>query len=394
METVASIATAARNAVFGEPKEEPISGVRGDVSKGEPYDAGNIEHIEQPRSNGAAIHSEADTKNAETTSLPLHTKHTDTTATKANLPSEADLKPNYTPPEPSPPFSSHSPPSNPATTDTSTTTTTTTAAQPASLDGPHDHHGNDTTKSQTDTRPPSSSSSNPLTDPSTAKAARTDVTETNPLDLTSKTATTTTAAAASDKDDEVKIDGPGPRPLADVAREHGGDAGKSNSSLGGGASPQVGGSGAPAPESTGGQDHSQDRGELYVRSSGLRADGGDFDASAPGAGREADRLLEAKGVHREDGKHDASGGKHHGLMGGLGHHGQKQQHHHQLPTQPPHQSSPPQQQQLHRHESPLHQEQHESPVQLEHHEEGDEHAAGGKHKTSLKDKIKAKLHKS
>ena len=30
-------------------------------------------------------------------------------------------------------------------------------------------------------------------------------------------------------------------------------------------------------------------GEQYVKSSGLQADGGDFDATNPGAGREADR---------------------------------------------------------------------------------------------------------
>ncbi|EFX05659.1 hypothetical protein CMQ_3728 [Grosmannia clavigera kw1407] len=38
-------------------------------------------------------------------------------------------------------------------------------------------------------------------------------------------------------------------------------------------------------------------GEKYVRSSGLQADGGDFDAANPGAGREAERLLEEKGLH-------------------------------------------------------------------------------------------------
>ncbi|KAL9121029.1 MAG: hypothetical protein Q9187_002415 [Circinaria calcarea] len=40
-------------------------------------------------------------------------------------------------------------------------------------------------------------------------------------------------------------------------------------------------------------------GEKYVKTTGMAADGGDFDAAKPGAGREADRLLEEKGVHRE-----------------------------------------------------------------------------------------------
>lgn len=38
-------------------------------------------------------------------------------------------------------------------------------------------------------------------------------------------------------------------------------------------------------------------GEKHVKSTGVAADGGDFDATAPGAGREALRLLDAQGVH-------------------------------------------------------------------------------------------------
>lgn len=34
---------------------------------------------------------------------------------------------------------------------------------------------------------------------------------------------------------------------------------------------------------------SEETGEKYVKSSGMKADGGDFDAANPGAGREADR---------------------------------------------------------------------------------------------------------
>ncbi|PSN66175.1 hypothetical protein BS50DRAFT_635326 [Corynespora cassiicola Philippines] len=39
-------------------------------------------------------------------------------------------------------------------------------------------------------------------------------------------------------------------------------------------------------------------GEEWIKTSGLHADGGDFDATKPGAGREADRLLEEKGVKK------------------------------------------------------------------------------------------------
>lgn len=44
METISNVANAAVKAVWGEQEtnKEPVSGVSGDVSKGEPYDAGNL----------------------------------------------------------------------------------------------------------------------------------------------------------------------------------------------------------------------------------------------------------------------------------------------------------------------------------------------------------------
>jgi len=53
----------------------------------------------------------------------------------------------------------------------------------------------------------------------------------------------------------------------------------------------------------GGDPHGEEKkgtGEQYVKSSGLAADGGDFDASNPGAGAEANRLLEEKGIHKSE----------------------------------------------------------------------------------------------
>lgn len=54
-------------------------------------------------------------------------------------------------------------------------------------------------------------------------------------------------------------------------------------------------------------------GTQYVKSSGVVADGGDFDAAAPGAGREADRLLDQQGVHHgadvKDKTHSTTPGK-------------------------------------------------------------------------------------
>ncbi|KAJ8129218.1 hypothetical protein O1611_g4413 [Lasiodiplodia mahajangana] len=55
---------------------------------------------------------------------------------------------------------------------------------------------------------------------------------------------------------------------------------------------------APSPFQSKEEKHeSKGTGEQYVKTTGLQADGGDFDATKPGAGREADRLMEEKGMH-------------------------------------------------------------------------------------------------
>jgi len=51
----------------------------------------------------------------------------------------------------------------------------------------------------------------------------------------------------------------------------------------------------------GGNPHGEPKkgdGTQYVKATGVAADGGDFDATKPGAGAEANRLLESKGVHK------------------------------------------------------------------------------------------------
>jgi len=83
--------------------------------------------------------------------------------------------------------------------------------------------------------------------------------------------------------------------LEEKARESGGD---------------VSGTGPSAGDDEDGpqkESHGEGTGELYVKSSGMKADGGDFDASNPGAGKEADRLLETKGIHHTVGAPTADG---------------------------------------------------------------------------------------
>lgn len=98
---------------------------------------------------------------------------------------------------------------------------------------------------------------------------------------------TSLPGAVAAADDEPEIDpktlGPGPRPLADLAREHGGDAGAAGSGN------NSESSGLKGDDADGDNGESKGTGEQYVKSTGLAADGGNFDVTQPGAGREAER---------------------------------------------------------------------------------------------------------
>jgi hypothetical protein len=84
---------------------------------------------------------------------------------------------------------------------------------------------------------------------------------------------------------KVNTSGPGPKTLEEKARESGGVAGKGGGE-GKGKSGEGEGEEKDGPQK---KSHGEGTGEKYVKSSGMVADGGDFDAANPGAGREADR---------------------------------------------------------------------------------------------------------
>ncbi|KAH7228880.1 hypothetical protein BKA60DRAFT_590011 [Fusarium oxysporum] len=117
---------------------------------------------------------------------------------------------------------------------------------------------------------------------------------------------------------DVKLgEGPGPRPIEKLAKEHGGDAGNAPVEGTSHKPTEVGSEGATESTKSENQPHDPKEDE-YVTASGFAADGGDFDASKPGAGREADRLMEQKGIHlgeSESSDHSKteshSSGKHH-----------------------------------------------------------------------------------
>ncbi|KAL8365993.1 hypothetical protein RB595_004666 [Gaeumannomyces hyphopodioides] len=226
MDTINNIANAATKAIWGEnppktdaakssspppppPNEEPISGVQGDTSKGEPFDAGNAPE------NTVAVTTTAD-KDAPGQDKPL---------------------------------------------------------SPAHAHGSSKTPG-DSTAHQSDTRAPGDGQTSP-----SAAAEKDDVDNVKPLDQ-----------------DSVK--GPGPKPLDQVAKEHGGDAGNAAHDDAADGKPQQP-PGTPKEDEGVKQPESRGSGEKLVKASGLAADGGDFDAANPGAGREADRLLEQKGISHQ-----------------------------------------------------------------------------------------------
>ncbi|KAK3692660.1 hypothetical protein B0T22DRAFT_21441 [Podospora appendiculata] len=238
METINNIAASTAKAIWGpsDAHVEPISGKSGDVSKGEPYDAGNIEHVEDVQTTAPKVDTFDDptTKNVEAADVaPL----TD----EPELKEQRNMQPETKPDAPK--------------------------LGPSETQGSSNMTG-DSTKMQNDVRDPS----NPDTHSKNVEPKENVDDATDGLDK---------------GDNPNKLDGPGPRPLAEIAKENGGDvgnAGKSSDAIGPDESGARQDSDGPQKEN-----HGEGTGEQWVKSSGLTADGGDFDASAPGAGREADR---------------------------------------------------------------------------------------------------------
>ncbi|KAI1824828.1 hypothetical protein F4861DRAFT_538663 [Xylaria intraflava] len=203
--------------------EEPVSGRYGDTSKGEPYDAGNIEPISE-NAGEEAIPNEAVTRrvNEDTSSDTRPTKPTATTPESNGMPG------------------------NPPTEPKTETEPSDSPKGPAGVRPPEDHK----------------------ISPGSAPAGAND------------------APKESPESEAPKLDSPGPRPIEEVAKEHSGRAQDISAAPGGAKSGDEEGE---AKGGGGDQQESKGTGEKYVKSSGVQADGGDFDAAKPGAGREAER---------------------------------------------------------------------------------------------------------
>ncbi|KAI2637498.1 hypothetical protein GGS21DRAFT_511823 [Xylaria nigripes] len=233
MDTLSNVVASTAKLILGDKTpttQEPVSGRRGDPSKGEPYDAGNMEPISEDAGK-EAVPDEAMTRRVDDGASPKTNDGADNSSNEPSMTKEPGISP----------------------------------------------------EGQTDTRPvPQDNKLEP-------KSAATDIHET----------------PEGAPDETQNFDGPGPRPIEEVAKESGGDASNNNQTVTSGAKTSIkeaddkeegegegeGGEGDSSGSTRSGQTEqhkNKGTGELYVRSSGMHADGGDFDATKPGAGREAD----------------------------------------------------------------------------------------------------------
>ncbi|GKT43744.1 uncharacterized protein ColSpa_03925 [Colletotrichum spaethianum] len=291
METISNITNAASKAIWGtnEANEEPVSGVKGNTNQGEPYDAGNIEDplVKEKKANVADANTASGTTGSASTSEPTTTTGLTTTVTPSTT--TASTEPTGTSATDDP-LKHKSTPTESTLTDRSRATEDVTTHKSFTTEdsakhkedigkpelkntSPDDVPPADSAAGKTDTRHPA----DPATDPAPKGQ-----------DVNNKASGPTSGGD--------KLDGPGPRPLEIVAKERGGDAGNAKDSAKGGLIKDDSASGLedkkkddPKAASSG-----DGTGEKYIKTSGLAVDGGDFDATKPGAGREADRLLDEK----------------------------------------------------------------------------------------------------
>jgi len=270
METVNNLASAASRAIWGEgnganaaqttedvkgsetKEQEPVSGETGNVEAGEPYDKGNAE---------PASDTTTSTDEPKTSTLTSNPKSSTEPDAPGNTPATEPIRPEHD-------------------TDKTGVTSAHNPTSATSSDKPTSSNDNSGPGAASVSADPSSAPQN------TQKQQGAD----RPSDEPSSEEHDRIMETKKEVDDAANVDtsGPGPRSLEDKAR-------------GGGVGGASGGDKEGEEDGPQKESHGEGTGEKYVKSSGLKADGGDFDASNPGAAKEADRLLEEKGIHHEPG---------------------------------------------------------------------------------------------
>ncbi|TGO14486.1 hypothetical protein BTUL_0052g00240 [Botrytis tulipae] len=283
METVNSIAAAASKVIWGEPQEttdaanativpetkgtEPISGELGDTKKGEPYDLGNADSTSTQKTLSST------TDGATSTFTP-----TDSTTLSPPGLAAKPLESSSTSVSPTPDSVSRTlAETHIAPLSDSTSTSTPSTSTPIKV---------------TSEKPLISEHINPNLPEPSAPAEKSLSSSIPSTDIPSSTTTTSTTSNTVD-----------PAPLSGLAVETPNPTGKPSSTANAQGVPtdlQPLGSKSSSPSSSPEKPENPTSestatgtgtGEKHIRSSGLVAEGGDFDATRPGAGKEADRLL-------------------------------------------------------------------------------------------------------
>jgi len=258
METISNAATAAANAaakaVWGDStaQKEPVSGAKGDVSKGEPYDAGNLEPRRQEQVEQSLEGHHVDT-------APTPHPREDTTALQSDTRDPAKV------------------PHNESELHQVDTTTPGLASKPSEPSKPSALESYDSRPSEAiDSRP---TEHTPLND--NRNQGRDNIAESKVPELKAAGSTVPEVKLPESTISETKV----PDTKIPEARSSEPSSLESTSSI----------------NKTESED-SKGTGTEYVRTTGLAADGGNFDATLPGAGREADRLMEEKGIAHDGGE--------------------------------------------------------------------------------------------
>ncbi len=334
MDTVNNLVSAASKAIWGEQTttennettgQEPVSGQTGNVEGGEPYDMGNAGSSALIFSH--VTHSITSISQCQSNSLiHIHLSPTQNIKTNTNMQRwyshEACIDPtSHTNTDRNQDFEeSRNTSTAKPTSDPIGNVSTNTAGAPPTR--PED--------SKTDAHPSSGDTTGPGAAPSvdadpssapqnTQKQQGAD----RPGEEPGSSEHEGIKEAKKETEDAQKVDtsAAGPVPLVQKAKE----------GVTAGAGASGGDDDGPQKES-----HGEGTGQKYVRSTGLKAEGGDFDAAKPGAAKEADRkpytmlvrvlekwtltlmllgLLEQQGIHREA---SGSGSKDESSTGGNG----------------------------------------------------------------------------
>ncbi|TGO57951.1 hypothetical protein BCON_0060g00250 [Botryotinia convoluta] len=299
METVNNIAAAASKVIWGEPQEttdaanatvvpetkgtEPISGELGDTKKGEPYDLGN-----------------ADSTTTQNTLSSL----TDSTTSTFTPTDTTTLSP---PGLAAKPLDSSSISTSPTPDSISRTLAETHIAPLSSTDSSNPSTTSSSFK-PTSEKPLISEHINPNLPETSTPGEKSLPTSVPTTDIPSSTTSTSNKA--------IDPSTPNLAPLSSLATETPNPTGKPIEKPSSTANAQ----GVPTDlqplgsKSESEKQDTQGTGEKHIKSSGLVAEGGGFDATRPGAGREADRLLgrEGSAVGGSEGKGETGSEEEHG----------------------------------------------------------------------------------